>query len=646
MTNNNDGKREIKIYKKTYRLPALSGGKLDPLQKQIRQRNEHLSKGRLVIKKEEKRGIFSKKVIEHKTRQALSFEERYRELNAIVQNYDEMVQVLKHHQYDYQRFFQELAKEIKETIGENCNAIAEKEQKRLLKEQQERQKANPNPQALAMLGNMQSQLFEIAKSTGYAAVLMLKKLDLMSESLKRIASDQDSQKQLLAQVLEEIRSQKDLYELQLEINALQAKTAEFVDIALNFEEYMKPFMGSFQDLLTNVSRVDKELSKAMDEIQNIANLLEAQQFRSIESDLESQRIANFLATGEMKKDRLQDALERMGNVRSESEFDARMMGTGNGVTISECLGNICDFLDLKLESITEIEVPAITMDRLEVYSLYASKAVDTLTISANKTDIPIPYASNEGLTLDLNGVKLELVKVPTGKFIMGSYELDSEKPIHEVQLQEFLIGKYAVTNAQWQVVMKTKSGEMYDKKFQRDFQQPVVGVSWHQARAFCKKLSEQIGKSARLPTEAEWEYACRAGTTTSFAFGKVVTTDQVNYNGNYPYGDAPNGKYREVTVNVDSFQPNAWGIYQMHGNVWEWCLDEWHDNYADKPENLKKQGNQAWGNININDNDNRYRLLRGGSWLNYAIYCRSANRFRGRARLQNDYTSFRVIVTF
>jgi len=265
-SNNNDGKREIKIYKKTYRLPALSGGKLDQLQKQIRQRNEHLTKGRLVIRKEEQRGIFSKKVIEHKTRQVLSFEERYRELNAIVQNYDEMVRVLKHHQYDYQKFFQELAKEIKETIGENCNAIAEKEQKRLLKEQQERQKGNPNPQALAMLGNMQSQLFEIAKSTGYAAVLMLKKLDLMSESLKRIASDQDSQKQLLAQVLEEIRSQKDLYELQLEINALQAKTAEFVDIALNFEEYMKPFMGSFQDLLTNVSRVDKELSKAMDEI--------------------------------------------------------------------------------------------------------------------------------------------------------------------------------------------------------------------------------------------------------------------------------------------------------------------------------------------------------------------------------------------
>ncbi|HBC41991.1 MAG TPA: hypothetical protein DCZ88_08865, partial [Pseudanabaena sp.] len=279
MIENSDGKREIKIYKKTFRLPTLSGGKLEQLQMQIHQRNEHLSKGRLVIKKEEQQSLFSKiskKIVEYKILKPLSFEERYEELNAIVQDYDQTVLVLKHHEYDYQRFFQELAQEIRETIGENCKAIAEKETKRLLKEKLELQKSNPNQQALAMLDNMRSQLFDIAKSTGYAAVLMLKKLDLMSESLKRIASDHDSQKQLLAQLLEEIRSQKDLYELQLEINALQAKTAEFVDIALNFEDYMKPFMGSFQNLLTNVSMVDKEMSKAMDEIQNIANLLESQ----------------------------------------------------------------------------------------------------------------------------------------------------------------------------------------------------------------------------------------------------------------------------------------------------------------------------------------------------------------------------------
>ncbi|WP_055074752.1 formylglycine-generating enzyme family protein [Pseudanabaena sp. 'Roaring Creek'] len=618
MTNNNsnDGKREIKIYKKTYRLPALSGGKLDQLQKQIRQRNEHLTKGKLVVRKEEQRGIFSKKIIEHKTLKPLTFEERYQELNAIVQNYDQMVLVLKHHQYDYQKFFQELAKEIKETIGENCKAIAEKETKRLLKEQQERQKANPNPQVLAMLGNMQSQLFDIAKSTGYAAVLMLKKLDLMSESLKRIASDQDSQKQLLAQVLEEIRSQKELYELQLEINALQAKTAEFVDIALNFEEYMKPFMGSFQDLLTNVSKVDKELSKAMDEIQNIANLLEAQQFRSIESDRESQRIANFLATGEMKKDRLQDALEQMGNVRSQADFDAQMMGTGKGVTISDCLANIREFLDLKLEAVTEIDIPAIAINEPDL-----------------KLDI---YTSEDSLTLDLgNGINLELVRVSAGKFKMGSNEYDSEKPIHEVQLKEFLIGKYTVTNAQWRSLMKTKGSANYDKKFQGDLQ-PVVGVSWHEARAFCLKLSQQTGREVRLPTEAEWEYAARgANQSKGFTYAGSRNLGEVAW-----YTDNSGS----VTHPVGQKKANELDIYDMSGNVWEWCLDEWHGSYADKPENLKKQGNLAWGDLNVDNNDNRSRLLRGGSWDFLARYCRAAFRGRYGALFQCNGVGFRVLL--
>ena len=610
-SNNNDGKREIKIYKKTYRLPMLAGGKLDQLQKQIRQRNEHLTKGRLVTQKIEQRGMFSKKVIEQSSRKALSFEERYRELNAIVQNYDEMVKVLKLHQYDYQKFFQELAQEIRVTIGENCNEILEKEKKRQLKELQERQKANPLPQSLAMLSNMESQLFEIAKSTSYAAALMLKKLDLMSESLQRIANDQDTQKQILVQVLEEIRSQKDLYELQLEINALQAKTAEFVDIALNFEEYMKPFMGSFQSLLSNVATVDQELSKAMGEIQNIANLLEAQQFRSIESDRDSQRIADFLARGEIKKDRLQEALEQMGNARSGAEFDAQLLGTGKGITINDCLGNIREFLDLKLDNLKTdlgaIDVPVVEVNEQDV-NFYA----------------PEPF--EDVIKLDLgNGVILELLRVPAGSFAMGE---------HQVTLREFFIGKYAVTNQQWQAVMKAKGSANQDKKFQGDLQ-PVVGVSWHEARAFCEKVPVSIGSTVRLPTEAEWEYAARgANQSKGYEYAGSNNLGEVGW-----YVDNSGS----VTNPVGQKRANELGIYDMSGNVWEWCLDEWHDSYADKPENLKKQGNQAWGDLNVDENDNRYRLLRGGSWLNVAWYCRAALRNRGYARKQYNNVGFRVI---
>ncbi|MEA5620969.1 SUMF1/EgtB/PvdO family nonheme iron enzyme [Cronbergia sp. UHCC 0137] len=288
----------------------------------------------------------------------------------------------------------------------------------------------------------------------------------------------------------------------------------------------------------------------------------------------------------------------------------------------------------------------------------------------------IAAAKRRELTVDLGqGITMELVRLPTGKFTMGmppeerqialenalSYNLKREDveqwldwstPQHEVYLQEFLMGKYTVTNAQWYAVMKTKPSEKCEPKFQGDMQ-PVVGVSWHEARAFCQKLSEQTKRSVRLPTEAEWEYACRAGTTTAFAFGKTITTDQVNYDGNYPYADTPKGKYRECTVDVDSFTPNAWGLYQMHGNVWEWCLDEFHDSYSEKPARLKSNGNEPWVNkknlianlINkiSDEEDNPAYICRSGSWYLNAIVCRSACRYWYVARDQLNGLGFRVV---
>lgn len=234
-----------------------------------------------------------------------------------------------------------------------------------------------------------------------------------------------------------------------------------------------------------------------------------------------------------------------------------------------------------------------------------------------------------------NGVNLDLVRIPAGKFMMGSNKRNSEQPIHEATLKEFWMGKYAVTNAQWQAVMGIKPSEQYDVKFQGE-NQPVVGVSWEDAKEFCKEASEKTGKLIRLPSETEWEYACRAGTTTPFHFGETITAELVNYDGNNPYGDAPKGEYRNKTVNVDSFSPNAWGLYQMHGNVWEWCEDVWHENYNGIP-----QDGSAW----LDGGEQSKRLLRGGAWDSYARACRSAIRYgRGAG---NWYYSFglRVVVS-
>jgi formylglycine-generating enzyme required for sulfatase activity/uncharacterized caspase-like protein len=309
------------------------------------------------------------------------------------------------------------------------------------------------------------------------------------------------------------------------------------------------------------------------------------------------------------------------------------------------------------EAIEQIEriVEARFSGNQQVFEPPASLVVNSPKMSMRQANTRTVEArqkltDSQPLNIDLgNGLTLELVKVPAGKFMMGSPDGkgdDDERPQHQVTLQEFLIGKYAVTNAQWRSVMKKQGSSNCDKKFQGDLQ-PVVGVSWHEARAFCAKVQQQTGRTARLPTEAEWEYACRAGTTTPFSFGKTITTDRVNYSGQIDMWDGEvRGKYREVTVNVNSFQPNAWEIYQMHGNVWEWCLDEWHDSYADKPENLKKQGNQAWGDLNVDEIDNRFRLLRGGSWYYSAWNCRVADRVMNNACEQNFGTGFRLFSSF
>jgi formylglycine-generating enzyme required for sulfatase activity len=182
--------------------------------------------------------------------------------------------------------------------------------------------------------------------------------------------------------------------------------------------------------------------------------------------------------------------------------------------------------------------------------------------------------------------------------------------------------------------MGTKPSGSSDVKFQGE-NQPVINVSWDDAKEFCKKLSEKINKNVRLPSEAEWEYACRAGTTTAFHFGETITPELVNYNGNYPYVDAPKGEYREKTVDVQSFSPNAWGLYQMHGNVWEWCEDVWHENYNGAPTD-----GSAW----LTGGEQNKRALRGGSWLYIAFGCRSAYRDRGSAGISNFYIGFRVVV--
>lgn len=251
---------------------------------------------------------------------------------------------------------------------------------------------------------------------------------------------------------------------------------------------------------------------------------------------------------------------------------------------------------------------------------------DVVTVDARGKEIKRDRIQAKFFTEDLgNGVNLEMVSIPGGKFLMGSPSTeaersDNESPQHSVTVAAFFIGKFAVTQAQWRAVAglpKVKIDLNPDLSSLEGANCPVECVTWYDAIEFCERLSKKTGRQYRLPSEAKWEYACRAGTTTPFHFGETITPNLANYYGKSTYASGPKGTYREQTTEVGSFPANAFGLHDMHGNVWEWCEDTWHENYQGAPTD-----GSAW----VNENDNQYRLVRGGSWFDNPRYCRSASR--------------------
>lgn len=232
-------------------------------------------------------------------------------------------------------------------------------------------------------------------------------------------------------------------------------------------------------------------------------------------------------------------------------------------------------------------------------------------------------------------VILEMVEIPGGRFLMGSADLEIEKrenetPQHAVDLKSFYLGKFPVTQAEWLAVMKSLPETAVD--FRRpDF--PVVNVWLEKALEFCARLAALTGEKFRLPSEAEWEYACRAGTTTPFAFGETITTDLANFNGEEPFQETPQGEFRKCLTRVGAFPPNAFGLCDMHGNVWEWCADIWHENYSGAPPD-----GSAW----LTNGDAGYGVQRGGSWLDRASNCRSAFRVGDIAHNRDQIVGLRV----
>ncbi|ESA36584.1 hypothetical protein N836_06900 [Leptolyngbya sp. Heron Island J] len=242
-----------------------------------------------------------------------------------------------------------------------------------------------------------------------------------------------------------------------------------------------------------------------------------------------------------------------------------------------------------------------------------------------------------------NDAFIMMVAIPAGSFVMGSPENEPERssaegPQHDVTVNEFFMGQYPVTQAQWQFVATLPQIELTLETNPSVFKgnsRPVERVSWHEAVEFCQRLSVYTGHRYELPTEAEWEYACRAETVTPFHYGEMITTDVANYNGKNVYHDGPEGQSRNQTTLVKKFKvANAFGLYDMHGNVWEWCQDHWHKNYEGAPVD-----SDAW----FTNNGDAKRLLRGGSWDFAPKFCRSASREYLQANRRFSRIGFRVV---
>ncbi len=271
-------------------------------------------------------------------------------------------------------------------------------------------------------------------------------------------------------------------------------------------------------------------------------------------------------------------------------------------------------------------------------------------------------------------ITLEMVAIPGGTFTMGSPEnegSDDERPQHNVTLSPFFMGKYPITQAQWKAIasqtdLKVNIDLKEDPSNFKGDNRPVEQVNWYEAVEFCQRLSKLTGRDYQLPSEAQWEYACRAvsepldlengETYPPFYFGETITGELANYDASNTYAEEPQGEYREETTPVGQFPPNAFGLYDMHGNVDEWCADDWHDSYDGAPtdgsawvdnDESDNFNDENMEDLSENDDNDSSSVIRGGSWVDDPDYCRSAYRNNVNRR-ENRYNNlgFRVVCVF
>ena len=632
----------ITIYKRQYTLPVLETDRFEQLQRRIRERQQMIQQGKRAQQIEESYnetlaeqaepvGLFSRlfgiqaaaspRVIT-KTRmktqvQDLSAEERFALMKELMSEYVTMLGMLDAHKVEYDRLLVKIGDDIRLVAAEKCQKYLATDADLTRLEQDAL--ADHDDSDVRSLQADRGRLIQTIRVLGQAILLITKKIDLFRAGLNKIADDQELKKTLVDKKLRKLNRQYEMYLVKQKIVEYQKEVSEMLKVALNFEELMRECFGPLQALIEEVTGMDGAFAGAVEEIKNLTRVMLTDDSGALAANAlndAEEELLNFLMRSQLQREQLADVVNSAWQAEAEAEFDADM-AQGEAVSVRQALENLRTFLDA----------------RLPVNSGASQSGASNLDLTPAQSRLRAPVVVELG-----GGVTLELMEIPGGTFWMGQSDdeqrfmkqqnwwndyFNCERPRHQVTVAPFLIGKYPITQAQWQAVMGNNPSNWKDPN------RPVENVSWNDCQAFVQKLNathpsplprgEQHGTPLlggagggllfRLPTEAEWEYACRAGSETIYAFG-----DDPAQLGDYAWFSENSGK---ETHPVGQKQPNNFGLHDMHGNVWEWCVDTWHDNYNGAPND-----GSAWGSLG----DKKAKVLRGGSWHYNQNGCRSACR--------------------
>jgi len=371
------------------------------------------------------------------------------------------------------------------------------------------------------------------------------------------------------------------------------------------DRYLKEFITRYQAWESRFAETDGSLQKQVTELRK--------QLKDQEETYET-RIWQLQRTSVEKCQTVEQLEEMKATLEREKE------------ELEKSLKNRIKQLEQELAEARDLAVDASRSQaekKIKQLEDYYKAEIKRLKEDKKSQNIVQSFTAQDFIEDLRNGIKLEMVAIPGGTFMMGSPEgegKDNEKPQHEVTVQPFYMGKYPITQAQYQQLIGINPSYFKDREDAK--WRPVEQVSWEDAVEFCQRLSRLSGKEYRLPTEAEWEYACRAGTTTQYHFGDTISPELANY-----------GVKINETTEVGKYLPNAFGLYDMHGNVWEWCQDDWHSNYEEAPNN---------GNIWLSEKSG-IKVIRGGSWSYDPLDCRSAYRNYYARGSRDGNIGFRVV---